>query len=902
MMQRATVVTGAFLVMLVLCVSCASKDTVVPLNLPSPDKTTPAQDGTVVPSNLPRPDKTTPAQDGTVVPSNLPRPDKTPPAEDKPVKVYLLAGQSNMVGFGTLKGGSPRYSSIFLSADPNVLPAVLPFGRTAIMQHGVYQSADKGAAKGAVVSIYSGACDPTVDYEDREAVRRTHGEPVKEGSVALGTVAAKLPTMDGPHTVVARAYVDVPISGTYKVHAGYQASTHAIVKLDGKEVYRKEIGKGPVQAKVSLEQGRRYPVTVTYLQDGSAAFWMEQVDMEPMGSLESQIKEGRFSWFADEEGNWTVRNDVTYRDVRLSKDELGKGSPLSTTSNGAMIGPEVPFGYVMGTFHDEPVLLIESSIGNRSLKWDYRPPSSGRTKPDDKYEGYEYRALVEGTHRILKNLDKVVPGYNGQGYEIAGFVWWQGHKDNGSSKEEYEKHLVNLIKDLRKEFDAPDMRVTVATVGFHGYDLPEGWKGVFDAQMAVGDPRQHPEFAGNVASVDTRGFWRPAACSPAGVDYHYNKNAETYALTGDALGRAMVELLGGKAEAGPTPEQAAKFADPNAAMIYSDKMIDSQTGPINNPNRGQFERMHPALRPIVEGKIIPEFLANAFGADSRRVRGLGLKQIVNGEKPQKRQPNIDSQLDTLVGYYESIGINDYSWKPFCPEMETAEWSYYSFDPPETLAVGKPDRYRKVTYPKGMENWFAFDFDPAGAGWNTGVAPFGSNDGKLAPVRSGFYKIPWGASYANSGIRKDNCYLPLCGCHRMPKTLWEKEVLLLRQTFEVPPVKEGHVYRIVLGGAGCIRSGEGFAIYVNGKLLTEQKAGFYRGDGVRGAYLTREALAKFKKGKVTVAVTSFLRSTFTKGAAVPPNGLISVSMQEAKIPPVVLQAAERAGVAREKQLQ
>ena len=37
------------------------------------------------------------------VPAVLPRPDKTPPATDKPIKVYILAGQSNMVGFGTLK-------------------------------------------------------------------------------------------------------------------------------------------------------------------------------------------------------------------------------------------------------------------------------------------------------------------------------------------------------------------------------------------------------------------------------------------------------------------------------------------------------------------------------------------------------------------------------------------------------------------------------------------------------------------------------------------------------------------------------------------------------------------------------------------------------------------------------
>lgn len=34
-------------------------------------------------------------------------------------------------------------------------------------------------------------------------------------------------------------------------------------------------------------------------------------------------------------------------------------------------------------------------------------------------------------------------------------------------------------------------------------------------------------------------------------------------------------------------------------------------------------------------------------------------------------------------------------------------------------------------------------------------------------------------------------VPMCGCSEIPATLWEKEVLLMRQTFEAPPVKDGH---------------------------------------------------------------------------------------------------------------
>ena len=53
---------------------------------------------------------------------------------------------------------------------------------------------------------------------------------------------------------------------------------------------------------------------------------------------------------------------------------------------------------------------------------------------------------------------------------------------------------------------------------------------------------KHPEFAGNVASVDTTGYWRDVAESPGVQGFHYNNNAETYMLVGEAMGKAMVEL------------------------------------------------------------------------------------------------------------------------------------------------------------------------------------------------------------------------------------------------------------------------------------------------------------------------------------------------------------------------
>ena len=59
-------------------------------------------------------------------------------------------------------------------------------------------------------------------------------------------------------------------------------------------------------------------------------------------------------------------------------------------------------------------------------------------------------------------MANIVPDYQGQGYEIAGFVWFQGHKDKDVPKAVYEKHLVNLIQDLRNEFKTPQMPAVIA--------------------------------------------------------------------------------------------------------------------------------------------------------------------------------------------------------------------------------------------------------------------------------------------------------------------------------------------------------------------------------------------------------------------------------------------------------
>ncbi len=222
---------------------------------------------------------------------------------------------------------------------------------------------------------------------------------------------------------------------------------------------------------------------------------------------------------------------------------------IPTKPGGKGIGVELAFGNMMGHVFDEPVLLIRSACGNRGLWSGFRPPSRGGWEKDENgkygWTGTEYRYMTEGVSETLKNIADIFPGYKGQGYDIAGFVWFQGHKDTGNKEtaEEYEENLVALIKDVRKDLNKPKLPVMIATVGFDGHQMSGNTLIVHQAQMAVGDPKKHPEFAGTVKTVDTRDFWRPVDKSPANQGYHYNRNAETYMLVGDALGRGMVKLL-----------------------------------------------------------------------------------------------------------------------------------------------------------------------------------------------------------------------------------------------------------------------------------------------------------------------------------------------------------------------
>jgi len=275
--------------------------------------------------------------------------------------------------------------------------------------------------------------------------------------------------------------------------------------------------------------------------EGQGVIAAEPKRNDGKGSLEYLVKNldtaERFKHQVDEAGTWRVREDVWIW-------YLGRHGPL-TVGYGARqdrIGPELGFGYVVGDALDNQVLLIKCAWGGKSLAKDFRPPSSGGEV------GPYYTQLVQLTKDVLARLKELFPAYDGRGYELAGFGWHQGWNDriNQAFNDEYEKNLANFIRDMRRDLGTPKLPFVIAETGMSGFEEkhPRALS-LMKAQAAVAD---YPEFIGNVAFVGTKAFWRPQEQSPSGQGYHWNTNAETYYLIGEAMGRAMLQLLAAPAQ------------------------------------------------------------------------------------------------------------------------------------------------------------------------------------------------------------------------------------------------------------------------------------------------------------------------------------------------------------------
>jgi hypothetical protein len=311
------------------------------------------------------------------------------------------------------------------------------------------------------------------------------------------------------------------------------------------------------------------PVKVFIVMGQSNTLEMGAVRGDKDGALEKAVKgENLYGFLTDAEGKWTVRQDVRNVGVMQKGDSANVYRNDWLTISGNKIGIEIGLGHQLGNAVDEPVMILKSSIGNRGLGWDLLPPGSKSFEYTDPKDGktYVYAGYKESPNRwekgttpvpigwyagkqwdddvanakkVLSELNKYYP--DAKGYEVAGFVWWQGEKDCGDNAlaAQYEKNLVHLIKTLRTEFDAPKAKFVLATLGEATKGMTDNTGKVLNAHLAVdGEAGKYPEFKGNVATI----YSHPMARGGSG-NGHYSGNAKVYMDVGLAMGEAMTKLL-----------------------------------------------------------------------------------------------------------------------------------------------------------------------------------------------------------------------------------------------------------------------------------------------------------------------------------------------------------------------
>jgi hypothetical protein len=169
--------------------------------------------------------------------------------------------------------------------------------------------------------------------------------------------------------------------------------------------------------------------------------------------------------------------------------------------------------------------------------------------------------MLAEIRQALADLKTDFKGYGGQGYELAGFVWYHGWNDGVDPKKavpEYEQNLVNLIEDVRKDLKAPNLPFVIGELTGPWVNAPGAWDTLRKAQASAA---AKPKFRGTVAFVETHDFVRPAEDSPnPGHGHHEFGNAETYVLVGDALGKAMIKLLS-------SPKKQSEPAKPTSHTV-----------------------------------------------------------------------------------------------------------------------------------------------------------------------------------------------------------------------------------------------------------------------------------------------------------------------------------------------
>lgn len=121
-------------------------------------------------------------------------------------------------------------------------------------------------------------------------------------------------------------------------------------------------------------------------------------------------------------------------------------------------GPEISFGQTMSEQLNQTVALVKYAKGGTSLAEDWNPEIANSLY-----------------HSMKERVEEAIADLNSGGYlvEISGFIWMQGESDasNENWAKDYESNLTNLIGQVRRDFQQPDLPFIYGMVHFGNHHI-----------------------------------------------------------------------------------------------------------------------------------------------------------------------------------------------------------------------------------------------------------------------------------------------------------------------------------------------------------------------------------------------------------------------------------------------
>jgi len=226
-------------------------------------------------------------------------------------------------------------------------------------------------------------------------------------------------------------------------------------------------------------------------------------------------------------------------DVWLLTPAISSPTPLMGPKY-KVYGVEHAAGYMLADAVDNDIVFIRSAVGGTMLYDRWRSPSAAKRLGGP--VGDLYDTMIRRVHNQLANLEAFCPRYRGQGYELAGFIWFQGENDCCAKTQGfYRDSLMDLIKDVRAELGVAKLPFVISKIndGCWGPPAVDIW--------AANEYAAHADK--NVVAINTRDL--RSLC-------HYD--AQSYITIGQRIGKALLPFAKTRVHTGDERIRAAAKA------------------------------------------------------------------------------------------------------------------------------------------------------------------------------------------------------------------------------------------------------------------------------------------------------------------------------------------------------